>query len=50
MKCLCGELSIKLLEGQDLKKRDPTPQPGVNEGIGIFQAENKVKEFSYQEK
>lgn len=45
MKCLCGELSIKLLEGQDLEKRDPTPQHGVNEGIGIFQAESKVKEF-----
>lgn len=27
------------------RKRDPTPQHEVNEGKGIFQAENKVKEF-----
>ena len=27
------------------QKRDPTPQHEVNEGKGIFQAENKVKEF-----
>lgn len=35
----------QVIRRTDSRKRDPTPQHEVNEGIGIFQAENKIKEF-----